>query len=136
MSQENVEELRRLLGEGILDRARVHRWYDEAWHPDVDWRAMEDAPDDVGVTQGRDALRDHVDDWVQMFDDLRLDPEEFIDADDQVIAVLRLSGRAKQSGVETDLRWVVAYTPKAGRIVSGREYATRQEALEASGLRE
>ena len=50
--------------------------------------------------------------------------------------MLHASGRAKLSGVETDLTYGVVYTIRDGKIARGREYMTREEALEAAGLRE
>jgi ketosteroid isomerase-like protein len=38
--------------------------------------------------------------------------------------------------VETDLTYAVLYTIRDGKIAGGREYWTREEALEAAGLRE
>jgi ketosteroid isomerase-like protein len=49
---------------------------------------------------------------------------------------VRLSGRAKLSGVETDLTFAVVCTIRDGKIARSREYWTRDEALEAAGLRE
>jgi hypothetical protein len=63
-------------------------------------------------------------------------PVELIDAGkNQVVAVIRISGRAKLSGVETDLTYAAVYGIRDGRVARGREYATRDEALEAAGLR-
>ena len=53
-----------------------------------------------------------------------------------MIAVFRISGRAKLSGVETDLTYAAFYTFRAGKIARGREYWTRADALEAAGLSE
>jgi ketosteroid isomerase-like protein len=76
-------------------------------------------------------------DWLDMFDDFRAEPVELIGAgEDGVIAVTRISGRAKLSGVETDLTYAALYTIRDGKVARGREYATREEALEAAGLRE
>jgi ketosteroid isomerase-like protein len=50
--------------------------------------------------------------------------------------VFKISGRAKLSGVETDLTYAALYTFRDGKIARGREYWTRDEALEAAGLRE
>ena len=54
----------------------------------------------------------------------------------RVVAVQRLSGRAKGSGIETELRYAVVYTVSGGKIVRGREYLTPEDAREAAGLRE
>ena len=62
---------------------------------------------------------------------------ELIDAgEDQVVAVLRFGGHAKQSGVGTEQTFATVYTIRDGKIARGREYATRDQALEAAGLRD
>jgi ketosteroid isomerase-like protein len=104
----------------------------EFWHPDVEWRAVEAAADDVGVIRGRDALRRYYEDWVDTLADLRAEVEEIIFEDgDRVAAVIRNSGRGRASGVATQGRYYVACLVRDGQIVTGREYATRSEALEA-----
>ena len=99
--------------------------------PDIDWRAIEGAPDDVGPIIGIEALRAYVQDWLDHFDDLRLEVDELIDTGDEVVVVQRVSGTAKGSGVPTELRYAVVCTIKNGKIVKGREYMTREEALQA-----
>ena len=74
-------------------------------------------------------------DWLDTFEDFRFEPVELIDAgEDRVIGVVRISGRAKLSGVETDLTFAVLYSIRDGKIARGREYWTRDEALEAVGV--
>ena len=93
---------------------------------DVDWRAIEGAPDDVGEMHGREAMRRYFQDWVDMFDDITNVPEEILDlGDDRVLAVQHVTGRAKGSGIETELRYAVVYTLRDGRIVRAREYLDR-----------
>jgi ketosteroid isomerase-like protein len=53
-----------------------------------------------------------------------------------VVAIERFGGRAKLSGVETDQILGNVFTIRDGKIARGREYATRDEALEAAGLAE
>jgi ketosteroid isomerase-like protein len=109
----------------------------EYWAEDIDHRAAEGALDDRGPIHGKDAMRAYMQDWLDTFDDVRVEPVELIDAgDDEVVAVLRGRGRGKLSGVETDLTYAVLYTIRDGKIAGGREYWTREEALEAAGLRE
>ncbi len=45
-----------------------------------------------------------------------------------------VTGRARASGIETELRYAVVYTLRNGKIVRGREYIDREHALEAVGL--
>jgi ketosteroid isomerase-like protein len=72
-----------------------------------------------------------------MFDDVTLVPEELIDlSDDRVLAMQRGAGRAKASGIETELRYAVVYTVRDGKITRGREYVDRATPLAAAGLPE
>ena len=59
-----------------------------------------------------------------------------IDAGDEVVAMQRVTARGKGSGVETELRYAVVNTIRDGKVVRGREYWTRAEALDAVGLSE
>ncbi|MCW3067546.1 MAG: hypothetical protein JWL67_171 [Solirubrobacterales bacterium] len=131
MSRENVVIVRdslKALDDGGLDAMA------EFWDPEISWRAIEGALDDVGEMQGIEAARVYVQDWLDTFDDFSVVPEELLDVDDaRVIAVQLVSARAKLSGVETQLRYAVVYTLRGGRILHAREYADRSEALKAVG---
>jgi ketosteroid isomerase-like protein len=99
--------------------------------------SAEGAPDDHGPINGKDALRAFGQDWLDTFDEFKVEPVELIDAgDDNVIAVMRISGRAKLSGVETDMTYAELSTLRDGKIARGRQYFTRAEAVEAAGLSE
>jgi ketosteroid isomerase-like protein len=134
MSRENVEIVRdslKALDDGGVDSIAAF------WHPEISWRAIEGALDDVGEMQGIESARLYVQDWLGTFDNFSVVPEELLDVDDdRVIAIQRASGRAKLSGIETQLRYAVVYTLRGGRIVRCREYADRKEALKAAGLQE
>jgi ketosteroid isomerase-like protein len=102
------------------------------WAVDVEHRAIEGAPDDVGPITGRDALRAYLADWYEMFADLTVVPEEFIDAGPgRVIVAFHVTGTARASGAPTEMRLAIAYTIRSGKIVRGREYMTTDEALAA-----
>jgi ketosteroid isomerase-like protein len=134
MSQENVEIVRNLAA--AFNRGDLDAW-SEGLADDIDHRAVEGALDDHGPILGKEALRAYMQDWLDMFDDFRAEPVELIDAgEDRVIAVTRISGRAKLSGVETDLTYAALYTIRDGKVARGREYWTKDQALEAAGLRE
>jgi ketosteroid isomerase-like protein len=109
--------------------------YTAFWHPEINWRAMEGAPDDVGEMNGKAAVRRYAQDWFDMFDHFSTEAEELLDpGGERVLAVQRISGRAKLSSVETQLRYAVIYTLRDGMIVRGREYSDREHALQAVGL--
>jgi ketosteroid isomerase-like protein len=132
VSEENVQVVRSAWAawnSDDLDAVAAH------WHPDIDWRAIEGAPDDAGVMHGADALRAYYQDWIDTFDDLGNEMLEVIDAGGEtVVSVQRGTGVAKASGVPTEIVYSVVYTVRDGLIVSGREYATREQALDAAGL--
>ena len=119
----------RTFGSGGVDAAA------EFWHPDIEWRAVESAADDVGVTRGHDALRHYYEDWIDTLADLRAEVEEVLfEADDRVAVAVRNSGRGRASGAAAEGRYYVACVVRGGRIVVGREYATREQALEGIQL--
>src|SRR5512132_4601183 len=103
MSQENVEAVRQMLqafADGGLDAMG------EFADPDIDWRAAEGAIDDVGEMHGPVAVRRYLQDWIDMFDNITNVPEELLDVgDDRVVAVQHAGGRAKASGVDTEIRY-------------------------------
>jgi ketosteroid isomerase-like protein len=130
MSEENVELVRKSLEAFDRDLNGVAAF----WDPEIDWRAIEGDVDDLGVFKGHDAMRRYYAQWYETFDDLRVQIEELVDASDQVVGVVRAVGRMKGSEAEIDMRYAIVFTVRDGRIVRGREYATREEALEAAGL--
>ena len=135
MSQENVEVVRlayNAFAEEGLDRFMEH------FTDDVEYRVLPGAPDgDLAPLHGQDAVRAWLQDWMDMFDGYWQQLVELIDAGgDTVFTAERFGGRARLSGVETDSpNWTV-FTIRDGKIASGHEYATREQALEAAGLSE
>jgi ketosteroid isomerase-like protein len=134
MSREDVaavEAAYQALAVGGLDRFIEH------WTDDLDHRSIEGAPDDRGPINGKTAMRAYLQDWFDMFDAYYVEQVELIDAGEgRVVAVLRFGGRAKLSGIETAQMLGAVFTIRGGKIARGREYATREEAFEAAGLRE
>jgi ketosteroid isomerase-like protein len=132
MSQENMKIVRdswSAFAEQGLD-AMV-----EFWDVEISWRAIEGAPDDVGEMHGRAAARRYCQDWLDTFEGITSVPEELLDVgDDRVIGVQHVTGRARQSGVEAELRYAVVHALHAGKISRVREYADRAQALAAVGL--
>jgi ketosteroid isomerase-like protein len=110
--------------EGGLDAVARH------WHPDIEWRAVEGAADDVGGIAGEQALRRYYADWSATLDDLRADVDAVLLEDGERVAVaVRNAGRGRTSGVPVQGRYYVACLVRDGRIVAGREYATAEEAV-------
>jgi ketosteroid isomerase-like protein len=132
MSQENVDMARDFIA------AYNRRDFDaavEAFDPEIEWvlprRQRSDScrgPDEVKrFWQGLD----------ETFEELRLDPQEFVDAGDRVATRLRYYGRGKASGaaVEGEMYHQVA-TFHEGRMVRIEYFGEWAEALEAAGARD
>jgi ketosteroid isomerase-like protein len=134
MSQENVQVVRRHFA--AFKRGGVDA-VEKFWHPDIEWRPLEGAADDVGLIRGRDALRRYHQAWIDATDGLGADADEVVaEAGEKVVVVVRNSGLGRASGVLTKGRYYVACIVQDGRMANGREYETRDRALEAVDLRE
>ena len=113
-------------GGGGLDAAAA------LWHPEIEWRPIKGAIDDVGVIRGREAMRRYYAEWVETIDDLRGEVEVVFEDDDVVAALIRNSGRGRVSGVPATGAYYVACLVRDGQIAIGREYASSEEAIAAA----
>jgi ketosteroid isomerase-like protein len=137
MSQENVEIVRRVyrgLEQGDF-------WsHADSFAPDVrSARIMGPDSEGAGLSgewHGRDGLVENLRQWLDAWDDLRVHPEEFIEAGDKVIAFTRQTGTAKASGIPLDREFADVWELQGGTVVELRFYWRREDALEAAGLKE
>jgi uncharacterized protein len=88
------------------------------------------------IYRGVDGVREYFRDWVSTFDEWGAEVEEWIDAGDDVIAVLRSRGRGKRSGIPVEELQSHVWTLRDGKLWRLRIYATKAEALTAVGLEE
>jgi ketosteroid isomerase-like protein len=129
MSQENVDVVRAqfaALGHGGLEA--VTRF----WHPDIEWRAIEGAADDVGLIEGRERLYRYYAEWLELFDDLHNDVLETHEVGELIVLRMRVTGRSRSAGVPVELDYALVVELCDGRIIRGREFATVDQALEAA----
>jgi ketosteroid isomerase-like protein len=132
MSQENVEIVRQTLEafeQGGV--AATFRFYD----PDVTWVEAEDEPE-AETHHGHDGLRALSEKWLVPFDDLRIEPEEFVDAGEAVVMPYRFRGRERSSGSDITALETWVFWLRDKRICEVREYRHKAEALEAVGRSE
>jgi ketosteroid isomerase-like protein len=130
MSAENVEIVRRAFAYevyGLGDRAEAEAIFD----PYVVMNPTEEGP-----SYGLDAIRDNFAHWKAAWEELDVTIEELIDAGDRVFLTAHHRGRGRGSGVEVDTRLYSVYTLSNGQVLRADEYAERDAALEAAGLRE
>jgi ketosteroid isomerase-like protein len=133
MSQEDVDLVRRgfehFLANGDL--------LEETTDPDFVWdmSTFHNWPDQQ-VYEGIDGARTFLRDWTEAWDDWKLEVEEYLDAGDgDVLVILRQSGTAKTSGLRVDMHFAQLFTVVDGKQNRMRMYASREEGLEAAGIR-
>jgi ketosteroid isomerase-like protein len=132
MSQENVEILRRAyeaLGRGDLELVL------EACDPQIECRLPEGGIN-AGTLRGRDSLRTLLEGYLDSFEDYRAEPDRFLEADDRVVAFLRITGRGRGSGLDFEDRPAHLWTIRDGKAIRLEVFPRGEGALEAAGLRE
>ena len=135
MSQENVEIGRRLLA--LLSQDDYEAFFDEL-PPEFIFDFSRRLIDPV-VLRGRDEVRAWMERERQIWegDHVGYEPKEVIDAGDKVLALIRISGRGKASGVEVEAYTWNVLTFRDGKPVEQTYFGDdRAAALEAAGLSE
>jgi ketosteroid isomerase-like protein len=130
VSQENVEIVRL-----IFDAWLRGDMASDKLDPAI---AMIESSSIPGATSayGIDAVRRYMASFANYWDEIRFEPQEYIDAGEDVIVVARLVGRGKASGVDVDRVWAYVWTVRDGKALRMEGFANRDEALKAVGLEE
>ena len=131
MSQENVEVIKRAnaaLNGGDIDAAV------QDYAPDATVRDLLKGPDQPTVVTGIEAMRQVWALWIEAFDELSADVQEFIDAENAVVCAVHWHGRGKTSGMNIDVDQFDVFEFADGKIVRATlGYRSKAEALEAVG---
>jgi ketosteroid isomerase-like protein len=132
VSQENVELVRSMNAAFVAGEVEGLICL---FHEDAEWCDLRHAPDAPEVVRGRAAILAIWTQWTEVFDELKAEVFEYIDADPWVICDSRWYGRGKGSDVTTEVRGADAYElreAKITRVVLG--YAEIATALKAVAL--
>jgi ketosteroid isomerase-like protein len=127
MSERNIELIRRATEKFM---AGEPAW--ELLDPEVEIHDH-DIPD-ADVYRGHEGFVRWVSQWADAWEDFRMEPEEFIDAGDKVVLVMRLFATGKGSGVPVERQDGIVYTMGDGRMVRIDYFNNRADALAAAGL--
>ena len=138
MSQENVEIVRRVYDAAARrDTEEILALY----HPDVEWDGTRTRWAEVipGTSQfrGHEELQKFFRMYYEMWESFEDDVQELIDSGDSVVSVVTSRGRGRASGV--DVEWAGnsgVWTIRDGKVIRVVWFPSREEALEAVGLRE
>jgi ketosteroid isomerase-like protein len=126
MSQ-NVETVRRLFTafEGQDWQAAL-----DLFDPAVEWSPTE------GTYHGPEGVVSSLAEWFEPWEEHKVELEEVTNVGDRVLAVVHLTGRGAHSGIEIDQRFFQVYAVRGGRIIRMVEFVTRDDALDAAGVRD
>jgi ketosteroid isomerase-like protein len=132
MSQENVEIVRRCI------EAWNRRDLDDALRdldPDaeVDW--SESSGIQGGIYRGVGEIRRFWEEWLDLFEEIDVRPEAFIDAGEQVVVPNRTYLRGRD-GIEVQAYSTSVWTLRDSKLVRHRLYQAKEAALDAVGLSE
>lgn len=132
MSQENVEVVREFL-EALWDR----RDYEAARllaNPGLKLDWSESRAPYAGVTQGFDAAVRWFQGVAEAFSDYGVERRSFSDCGEAFVVVEQsISGRGRDSGVEVRATGATVWEVQSGKVVSGKLFQSKTEALEAAG---
>jgi len=126
MSQENVEIVRTIYAAWLQGKSPR-----ELIDSDVEYVNPPDAVE-TGTRRGRKAFAGIRD----AYEGVRIEPEAFIDAGDDVVVIARVTGTGRGSGVDIEWRHGYIWTIRDGKGVRFRWFNKPDEALKAAGLRE
>ena len=132
MSQSEVELVRKLYEHWERgDYAGLAEFFD----PDVEFaRIGAEFADLAGEWRGTAEMWAAVVDYVRVWEDLRQQPERFIDLGDRVLVLDRQIGRGRGSGVVVEHEVAFLFTVRDGKVVRLAGYWNRAEAMRAAGL--
>jgi ketosteroid isomerase-like protein len=137
MSSKDVEIVREVLEARINLDPRLDSTWDgiQDWlHPDFEYREDPSWPGG-GTHSGIAAFRAAVSEYFDALEDVRFDPEEFIDTGDRVLVMSTLRARGR-SGARVETQQAGIFAVREGRIVSWQVVLDREEALRLLGLQE
>jgi ketosteroid isomerase-like protein len=128
MSQENVDLMRQMI-------ESVNRGDEEGvaalMSPNVLCFPAQNQPESMPF-RGREAYVQYARGWQQAFEHYAVEPSEYLDLGEYVVAVGRVVARGRGSGAETSVEdaWLVRF--RDGMAVEYRECGTKEKALEVA----
>jgi ketosteroid isomerase-like protein len=131
MSQENVENLRQAyeaFSSGDIGRILAFA------HPEFEAVVPPELSAEPDTYRGHDGIRRYFDSFQDAMDDISFAPEEFWDAGESVVALVRLTAKGRQTAITVEQRIAQVWTVRDGQAVSLQTYPSLAEALDAAGL--
>ena len=108
-------------------------WLFEQMHPEIVWEDSPKMPDSRSYV-GIENVRRYLESFARLWDELRWEPEDVIEADGLMLAFVRLTARGKSSGATVDAEIAHLYRLRDGKVVHVRTFFDRAEARREAGL--
>jgi ketosteroid isomerase-like protein len=100
-------------------------------HPDFEAVAPPDMSVEPQTYRGREGVRYWFESFYEAVDEVRLDPEEFIDHGTRVVVPTRIVVRGRDSGIEVAQSIAAVWTIKDGMAIAMQPFADKESALRA-----
>jgi uncharacterized protein len=118
---------------GIL-RGAYDDFYAELFHPEAELIVPQSYPDMEPVYVGVEGLKRQRVRMDEIWEDLRWEPERFIEADSLVVVLLQLSGLARQMGARVSAPVAHVWTVRDGRVARLAVFLDRSDSFASAGL--
>jgi ketosteroid isomerase-like protein len=134
MPSENVEIVRSVIeAQAERDLHTIFSQYD----PAIEWDVTRTGGSIAGVgpiPKGHDGVRSWFRGWQEPFEDVEYEIEELLEAGEDVVAVVRQSGRGRSSGAITVMMLYGVWTIRHRRVTRVVWFPDRSAALAAAGI--
>jgi ketosteroid isomerase-like protein len=108
----------------------------QLWAPDAIWDWSNSRGVDAGVFRGHGEIRAFWQRFQAAFEEVRLELVDMLEVEDDVLIVENVAYMRGRDGIEVQARSAWLVTIRDGEQTSLTLYQTKQEALEAAGLRD
>jgi ketosteroid isomerase-like protein len=133
MSQQNVEAFKRAVA--AYNRRDIDAFLEE-FDPEAEWHSLvqEMFGGEHSVYRGYRGIRKGVQEIDEALTEMRVECSEIRDLGEAIVAIGRVKGRGRASGVEIEspINWVVEF--RGARVTHMRDYLDPKSALEAAGV--
>ena len=128
------EDAERLRGAYQAFNERGVEAFLERLAPEFQLRDRESSPDRAETVYGKQGIKDLFDSYMEAFDALRLEPQEFVDCGDQIVVSLHQHVRGKGSGAEVVGNIAHVWTMRGEAPFRLMIFGDKESALRALGV--
>jgi ketosteroid isomerase-like protein len=130
MSSENVKRLEAIYREWARGNFRAGQ---ELLAPDVTFVTFTGEGDSL-TYHGPAGVAEWMHEFLGIWRDLRVEANEFLEADDRVLALYHQHAEGRQSGVKVEMPVFAVWTFREGRVVGLHWLRDRAEAFRTAGI--